>query len=60
MSQLLGVQEVAALCGVHQSTVRDWVARGRLAAVRLPSGQLRFRAEDIDALLVPTKTAVNE
>lgn len=33
---------VARACDVHPKTVRLWVDKGRLEAIRSPSGQLRF------------------
>lgn len=39
-SALLTVAQAAALLAVSHWTVRDWVATGKLAAVRLPGGRL--------------------
>jgi excisionase family DNA binding protein len=47
---LLTVSEVASLCRVDASTVRRWIAREQLPAVRLPGGQYRIRSQDADAL----------
>lgn len=38
---------------VSEDTVRRWGRSGRIPAVKLPLGRLRFRPEDIDALAVP-------
>lgn len=35
---------------VHKDTLRRWAKSGRLQVIELPSGQLRFRREDIDAI----------
>ena len=51
---LLSTSEVAELADVHHATVSRWVASGKLAAITLPSGILRFRREDVEALLTPT------
>ena len=51
---LLSTSEVAELADVNPATVSRWVATGKLAAITLPSGILRFRREDVEALLTPT------
>jgi excisionase family DNA binding protein len=51
---LLTTSEVAELCQVTPNTVSRWVREGRIAAIALPSGLLRFRREDVEALLTPT------
>ena len=38
---MLSTKEVADIMGVTSETVRDWINRGRLTGVRLPSGQFR-------------------
>ncbi len=48
---LLTTKEVAALLRVSQATVARWVRLDQLPAIRLPSGQLRIRREDVDRLL---------
>ena len=45
------VQEAADQLGVSASTVRRWAADGRIACERTPSGQRRFRAEDLKRAL---------
>lgn len=50
MSALLQVREAARRLGVHENTLRRWEQSGYLAAVRLPSGVRRFRAEDVEAV----------
>jgi excisionase family DNA binding protein len=49
----LTTTDAAAMLGVSDETVRRWVEAGRLRHIRLPSGQIRFRREDIEAILVP-------
>jgi diguanylate cyclase (GGDEF)-like protein/excisionase family DNA binding protein len=45
------VQEAADHLGVSASTVRRWAADGRIACQRTPSGQRRFRADDLERVL---------
>lgn len=48
---LLRSQEVAALFDVTERTVINWAAGGKLPALRTIGGHLRFRQEDVTALL---------
>lgn len=48
---LLTAAEVARRCNVHPETIRRWTREGRLVGVKLPGGRLRYRTEDIDALM---------
>lgn len=48
---LLKAQDVADRLNTSAETVRRWVRENRLTAITLPSGALRFRPEDVDALL---------
>lgn len=47
---LLQVRQAARGLGVHENTLRRWEERGLIRAVHLPSGVMRFRAEDVEAL----------
>jgi excisionase family DNA binding protein len=49
--QLMRSQEVAALFDVTERTVINWAAAGKLPALRTIGGHLRFRHEDVTALL---------
>ena len=49
--ELLKTGEVAQRYSVAASTVRRWVAAGRLPATQLPSGQLRFSARAVVAAM---------
>jgi predicted site-specific integrase-resolvase len=53
------VRAVADRCKVTNRTVIDWVHKGWLQAVRLPSGQLRITDESFQKLTrpVPEKQA---
>jgi excisionase family DNA binding protein len=53
---LLTARHVAELLDVSAETVLRWTRRGELPAVRLPSGQLRYSAEAIDAWLAERST----
>lgn len=55
----LRVGEAAALAEVSVETLRRWADEGRVACLRTPTGQRRFRAEDIRNLIteVPIKAS---
>lgn len=36
--------------GVHPNTLAGWVKRGWLTGVTMPSGEVRFREADVEAL----------
>lgn len=42
---------------VTDETIRRWAIDGKVPAIRLPSGQYRFRAEDVDAVLTEPAAA---
>ena len=42
--------EAAERLGVHPNTLAGWVRRGWLAGVKLPSGEVRFREQDVEKL----------
>ena len=53
-SDLLTIDTVAQHLGVHEHTVRAYIAEGRLRAVRIggkPRGQLRILRSDLEAAL---------
>jgi excisionase family DNA binding protein len=43
--------EVAEVLRVHPSTVTRWAAAGLLSYVRTPSGERRYRRDDVEELL---------
>ena len=49
--RLLRVSEAAALLRLSDGSVRDWMTRGYLRVVRLPSGQKRISQSQIEAIL---------
>lgn len=48
MSQLLSLKKVAELLGVQPRTVRKWIDDGKLAGIKLPNGEYRFREEFLE------------
>ena len=46
--RLLTAREVAELLGVSAETVLRWVRAGKLPAIRLPSGAIRFEPDQLD------------
>ena len=52
MYTMLTIREVSKRLGVHEMTVRQWIADGKLPAVRLPGGRaIRIREDDLEAKL---------
>ena len=49
--RLLTAREVAANLALTPETVLSWVRSGKLPAFRLPSGQIRFREDELDRWL---------
>lgn len=49
--ELLLPREVAAIFRVTKRTLWNWEHKGVLVPVRLPTGQKRYRREDVEALL---------
>lgn len=54
---LLGSGPASRRAGVSRDTLRRWAERGLVPAVRTPSGQLKFRPEDLDDLFRPAAEA---
>ena len=50
-SKWLRVQQAADVLGVSATTVRRWADSDRLISRRAPSGQRRFLAADLEALV---------
>ncbi len=49
-TRLLTIGQAAARLGVHVNTLRGWVDRGLVPAVKLPSGYRRFTVEQIEQI----------
>lgn len=47
----LTVSDVARLLQMNEQTVRNWIDRGELRAVRVGSRRVRVRREDLDAFI---------
>lgn len=52
-NDLLTLDEVATELRVSVWTVRQWRRNGVLKAVKLPTGTIRVRRSDMEALLTP-------
>jgi excisionase family DNA binding protein len=50
-TELLTKKQVAAYCGASIRTVERWMACGYLGVVRFNSRHIRFRQEDVAALV---------
>ncbi|MDX8401486.1 MAG: response regulator [Mariprofundaceae bacterium] len=48
--------EAARICGVSINTIKNWIRRGRLEAVRTPGGHWRIPAAALDAFLTRLRT----
>jgi predicted site-specific integrase-resolvase len=49
-AQYIGIQAASKRTGIPTSTLRGYVARGRLTAYRTPSRKLWFLPDDLDQL----------
>ena len=49
--RLLTARDIADRLNVNRETVLRWTRRGKLPGFRMPSGQLRYREEEITAWL---------
>jgi excisionase family DNA binding protein len=54
---LLTAREVGEVLGVASETILRWSRAGKLPAIRLPSGAIRYREADIDAWLAAHATS---
>lgn len=50
---LMTTPEVLAELRISDPTLRRWIALGLIPAYKTPTGTLRFKAEDVRALLQP-------
>jgi excisionase family DNA binding protein len=49
--EFLTVPEIAELLTLNPQTIRNWIGRGGLPAVRVGSRRVRIRRSDLDRLL---------
>lgn len=49
--ELLSASQVGGILGVTAESVRSWAKAGRIPFITLPSGQIRIRRSDVDAIL---------
>ena len=49
--EILRSSEVARLLGVTRKTVWKWTVEGKIKAIRLPSGEFRYRREDVEEFM---------
>lgn len=56
--RLLTAREVAENLALTPETVLNWQRTGKLPAIKLPSGQIRFRPDELDAWLAARATTV--
>lgn len=49
--KMYSLRQVAAICGVGISTIRDWVKKGRLETTRIGPKLLRIKAEELTRFL---------
>ena len=55
---LLTARMVAGMLGVSPATVLRWTRHGDLPAVRLPSGQIRYRPAELEEWLAGRSVSV--
>ena len=49
-TQHVPIRSVAKRLGVHENTIRNWIDRGILRAVKLPTGTRRVALKDVENL----------
>jgi excisionase family DNA binding protein len=57
---LLTTAETAARLALSEHTIRSWAKSGKLPAIYLTERSLRFRVEDVEALIDEHERAANE
>jgi excisionase family DNA binding protein len=55
--EFLTVAEIAELLKLNGQTIRNWIDRGELPAVRVGSRRVRVRRSDLDAFLEASSTS---
>ena len=60
-TNIITARQAADWTGVASDrTFIRWAKAGKISAIHLPNGQIRFRREDIEALLMPTTQSAEE
>lgn len=57
MIGLLTAREVAEALGMSNETILRWTRAGKLPAIRLPSGAIRYRESDLDQWIAARATS---
>jgi|ERR1019366_3408919 excisionase family DNA binding protein len=57
--QFLTVAEIAERLRVNQQTVRNWIDRGELAAVRIGARRIRVRQSELDRFIAAGETSAS-
>lgn len=47
MNRVFSTRELAALCGVNESTIKRWADSGRLSCIKTPGGHRKFKMQDV-------------
>ena len=47
MNRVYSTRELAALCGVNESTIKRWADSGRLTCIKTPGGHRKFKMQDV-------------
>jgi excisionase family DNA binding protein len=58
--RLLKIGEASQMLNLSPQTLRDWVDRGWIECVRLPSGHRRFRESDIKEIIYKNRNKILE
>ncbi|AWE42863.1 MULTISPECIES: helix-turn-helix domain-containing protein [unclassified Actinobaculum] len=56
LPEIMTAREAATTGLASERTFGRWARAGKIPAIRLPNGQVRFRRADIEALLEPQAT----
>lgn len=51
MTGLIGIEEVSKLLNVTKVTLRKWDDKGKLIAVKTPTGHRKYRISDIENIV---------
>lgn len=59
-AEMIAPSEAASLLGVTPATIRRWAHLGKIPYIHLPSGRMKFRRSDVEALLSPVDPVGSE